>query len=568
MASANPLEQPLVDEVSGVSDGKITWWRRPVMKICLVVVAVMFIGLACLLVLAPPSKGVVPPEFLKTKSASVQDVLKMFPNPMSVKDTNELFERLPAHEQEDMVAQHFVTHSQSLFANFLQDYGSSAPHWKTGAKISPRHKFEDDEEFKHRLGVFESNLREIIRLNNVEAKHNSNPNRAIFAIGEFADWSWSEFQTLMGRQSGVKSMTDAKSSSKKFQTLMGRQAGVKNMKDAKSSSKKFQSDTNKGTGQARGPSDSCRYSNDGVCDEPQYCSRGTDCTDCNTCATGPSDSCRYSNDGVCDEPQYCARGTDCTDCNTCQAPPPRTTPCDKNWAAMHPSVFTARQQGTCGSCYAHAAVETLRAVAFVNSGIDPGPLSVQYAMDCAGNGCNGGDAGNVMNKVAQNGGVPTKSDYGPYYGSAHACKSGIPKTVTTSGAMRFSSEPSQAAKLCSGGPLSMGVAANTAWQHYRSGVISKAACPANRANHDTEVVGLIRSEGAWLIRNSWGTGWGINPSTLRPGGSAGFIMVQYGQNTCNVEDGCSWPKGVRLLHRSANNVSALSTGVSEETRLV
>ena len=30
-----------------------------------------------------------------------------------------------------------------------------------------------------------------------------------------------------------------------------------------------------------------------------------------------SNTCRYAHDGECDEPRYCARGTDCSDCYTC-----------------------------------------------------------------------------------------------------------------------------------------------------------------------------------------------------------------------------------------------------------
>lgn len=36
----------------------------------------------------------------------------------------------------------------------------------------------------------------------------------------------------------------------------------------------------------------------------------------------PTDSCFYSQDDVCDEPMYCLRGTDCSDCGTCQSEVP------------------------------------------------------------------------------------------------------------------------------------------------------------------------------------------------------------------------------------------------------
>jgi protease YdgD len=69
--------------------------------------------------------------------------------------------------------------------------------------------------------------------------------------------------------------------------------------------------------------DSCRWANDGVCDEPGTgtgeCRIGTDYSDCWRIAGGIEDnSCRWANDGECDEPGYgtgaCTQATDRDDC--------------------------------------------------------------------------------------------------------------------------------------------------------------------------------------------------------------------------------------------------------------
>lgn len=39
---------------------------------------------------------------------------------------------------------------------------------------------------------------------------------------------------------------------------------------------------------AGGNTDTCKYANDNMCDEPKYCSVGTDCTDCGNCGSGPT----------------------------------------------------------------------------------------------------------------------------------------------------------------------------------------------------------------------------------------------------------------------------------------
>jgi len=74
---------------------------------------------------------------------------------------------------------------------------------------------------------------------------------------------------------------------------------------------------------ARLGDDSCRWANDGECDDAQFegtgaCQAGTDRSDCRAMAIGGDDSCRWANDGQCDEPGIgtgvCTQGTDVTDC--------------------------------------------------------------------------------------------------------------------------------------------------------------------------------------------------------------------------------------------------------------
>lgn len=68
--------------------------------------------------------------------------------------------------------------------------------------------------------------------------------------------------------------------------------------------------------------DSCRWANDGECDEPDIgtgaCAMSTDRSDCRAIRAGEDDSCRWARDGECDEPHFgtgaCVQGTDRTDC--------------------------------------------------------------------------------------------------------------------------------------------------------------------------------------------------------------------------------------------------------------
>ncbi len=78
--------------------------------------------------------------------------------------------------------------------------------------------------------------------------------------------------------------------------------------------------------QTGGAGNTCEYANDGECDEAQYggggfCDAGTDSADCRQLAANlDDDSCEWANDGACDEPRYggggaCIDGSDATDCD-------------------------------------------------------------------------------------------------------------------------------------------------------------------------------------------------------------------------------------------------------------
>jgi len=68
-----------------------------------------------------------------------------------------------------------------------------------------------------------------------------------------------------------------------------------------------------------------------------------------------------------------------------------------------------------------------------------------------------------------------------------------------------------------GRPIAVGVDAG-GWSHYASGVFNN--CGTN-LNHAVLLVGVVN--GAWKIKNSWGTAWG----------EKGFIRLAAG-NTCGI----------------------------------
>lgn len=78
-------------------------------------------------------------------------------------------------------------------------------------------------------------------------------------------------------------------------------------------------------------------------------------------------------------------------------------------------------------------------------------------------------------------------------------------------------------------PTSVALAANDAWQSYTGGILTEDNCPDAQLNHAVQATGYgIDEKGVkyYIIRNSWGSGWG----------ESGFLRIERGEkyNTCGV----------------------------------
>ena len=79
-----------------------------------------------------------------------------------------------------------------------------------------------------------------------------------------------------------------------------------------------------------------------------------------------------------------------------------------NWVE-YGAVPAVRDQGTCGSCWAHAGVSTIESAHYIKNGVLPS-LSVQHPLDCdiTSKGCSGGMLDNAMWFTYHNGGILTE----------------------------------------------------------------------------------------------------------------------------------------------------------------
>ena len=206
-----------------------------------------------------------------------------------------------------------------------------------------------------------------------------------------------------------------------------------------------------------------------------------------------------------------------------------------------------RDQGNCGSCWAfgtHAALEGSYRIVN-NTVIDS---SEQATVDCSryGKGCNGGwwAFGDFIKR-----GNPTEASY-PYTAKRGKCKRKIDRVykasawgyVDPNNAIPSVDKIKQA--LCKYGPIATAVNVTTLFQAYTGGVFNERDSGA--VNHAVTLVGWDDSKGdkgAWLLKNSWGTGWG----TAAGGPERGYMWIAYGSN--NIGYGAAWGIAAKLGSR-------------------
>ena len=209
-------------------------------------------------------------------------------------------------------------------------------------------------------------------------------------------------------------------------------------------------------------------------------------------------------------------------------------PATKNWVEEG-AVTRVKNQGSCGSCWAFSATGNMEGVYKVEKGVLPS-LSEQQLVDCdhecmeykgqkvCDSGCNGGLMSNALAYAMRNGMV-AEAEY-PYRGKAGTCNMTGKGNYTFFGwAAINNTEEEIVAALNLFGPLSVGVNANM-WQLYMGGIFN---LPCSRSlNHGVLLVGYGTQgkKDYWLIKNSWGTGWG----------EKGYIRMVRHKNKCGIND--------------------------------
>jgi C1A family cysteine protease len=207
---------------------------------------------------------------------------------------------------------------------------------------------------------------------------------------------------------------------------------------------------------------------------------------------------------------------------------PQQAPSSWDWRTKG-VVSAVKDQGQCGSCWAFSATEGVES-AWAMAGHPMDILAPQQIVDCdtQDSGCDGGDLPTAFAYVHKEG-LEGESDY-PYKGVDESCHYDAKDVeVHISGfayATTSRSEPAMLTASYSHGPLSICVDASS-WQTYSGGIVTKNC--GTDLDHCVQIVGWATSTNNvdyWIIRNSWGTDWGIS----------GYIYVERNKDLCGVAE--------------------------------
>jgi C1A family cysteine protease len=215
-----------------------------------------------------------------------------------------------------------------------------------------------------------------------------------------------------------------------------------------------------------------------------------------------------------------------------------TAGADVDWCAK--GMCTAiKDQAQCGSCWAFSATETFES-ALIQAGkgsADSMVLGPQQIVSCdtggSDQGCNGGMPAGGISYLQSAGGQCSEQQY-PYTSQGgdsgqcqmqgQSCPDGsAPMAPAPGGSTPTTPGDDGLQAALAGSCVSVGVDASQ-WNSYTGGVLTDCG---TQLDHAVVATGFASDQGGYyIVRNSWGAGWGEN----------GFIFIAGSGDVCGITD--------------------------------
>ncbi|MCJ8739799.1 hypothetical protein PDJAM_G00051420 [Pangasius djambal] len=205
-------------------------------------------------------------------------------------------------------------------------------------------------------------------------------------------------------------------------------------------------------------------------------------------------------------------------------------------------VSPVRNQALCGSCYSFATMGMLESRIRVQTNNTQQPVfSPQQVVSCSqySQGCDGGFP-YLIGKYVQDFGIVEEKCF-PYTGKDSPCSvsADCPRNYVSDyhyvgGFYGACNEAAMMAELVRDGPMGVAFEVYSDFMHYKEGIyhhtgLRDSINPFELTNHAVLLVGYGRSqetgEKYWIVKNSWGTGWGED----------GYFRIRRGSDECAIE---------------------------------
>jgi papain like protease len=226
--------------------------------------------------------------------------------------------------------------------------------------------------------------------------------------------------------------------------------------------------------------------------------------------------------------------------------PSACSPTAGSWDWRTEGKVSPVKRQVCGTCWAFSTSSQIES-AFLMSGGTLADLSNQQIIDCSNaevdkSDCNKGGYQYEALTFAVGTGIATEAQYSfGGTGQVAACQANITgayrllAAAWVNGTGNLPAESTLKRALCEHGPITAGVFATPEFQLYGGGVFNQNPGAAAGINHFVVVIGWDDSKRAWLVKNSWGDGWG----------DKGYAWIHYGHNSIGA-----WSTWAKAPHKA------------------